>query len=211
MHVRRMFLGAAIALAIVATLPSTASADWTFSPFIGATFNGSLNDQDLDQATSNHLSWGGSLAYMGAGIAGFELDFGYSPEFFHNDPDNGDPDIDFLGSGNVTTLMANAIFGAPIGGMERSVRPYAVAGVGLIRQKVDDVDDVFDIDDNSFGFNLGGGVMGMFSDNVGIRGDIRYFRSFRNDSGDGIDDLDFDLTGLSFWRGTVGVTFRFGS
>jgi opacity protein-like surface antigen len=208
MQVRKMILGVA-ALAMIAAAPATASADWTFSPFIGSTFGGELNDIDLDQSTQNKLSWGGSLMWMGEGIAGFEVDFGYTPEFFFNDDTTND--IDFIGDGNVATFMVNAVVGAPIGGDSGpGIRPYAVGGIGLIRQRVDDVEDIFDADNNSLGFNLGGGIMGMFTDNVGIRGDLRYFRSFRNDN-DEPDSLDFDLTGLSFWRGTVGVTFRFGS
>ena len=34
-----------------------------------------------------------------------------------------------------------------------------------------------DLSTSDFGINLGGGVTGFFSDNVGIRGDVRYFRS----------------------------------
>jgi opacity protein-like surface antigen len=208
MHVRKMFLGTVAALALVAAAPAPASADWTFSPFIGSTFAGELNDVDLDESTQNKLSWGGSLMWMGEGIAGFEVDFGYTPEFFFSDNDN---EVDFIGDGNVTTFMVNAVIGIPIGGdTGAGIRPYATGGLGLIRQSVDEVIDVFDADNNSLGFNVGGGLMGMFTDNVGIRGDIRWFRQFRNES-DGLDDLDFDLSGLSFWRGTVGVTFRFGS
>jgi opacity protein-like surface antigen len=207
MHVRHVIISAVAALALVAAAPATASADWTFSPFIGAAFSGGVNDPDLNESTGNRLSWGGSLAWMGQGIAGFELDFGYAPEFFRADVNDNNP---FIGDGNVATLMGNVIVSAPIGGLGTSVRPYAVGGLGLIRQKVDDIDDVFDADDNSLGFDLGGGLMGMFSENVGIRGDIRYFRSFRNDSS-GLRDIDFDLTRLNFWRGTVGLTFRFGS
>ena len=208
MQVRKMILGSVAALALVAAAPAPASADWTFSPFIGSTFNGELNDVDLDESTQNKLSWGGSLMWMGEGIAGFEVDFGYTPEFFFSDNDN---EVDFIGDGNVSTFMVNAVIGVPIGGDRGAgIRPYGTAGLGLVRQSVDDVIDVFDADRNSLGFNVGGGIMGMFTDNVGIRGDIRWFRQFSNDS-DGVDELDFDLSGLSFWRGTVGVTFRFGS
>ncbi len=208
MQVRKIILGSVTALALVAAAPAPASADWTFSPFIGSTFNGELNDVDLDESTQNKLSWGGSLMWMGEGIAGFEVDFGYTPEFFFSDNDN---EVDFIGDGNVTTFMVNAVIGVPIGGDRGAgIRPYGTAGLGLVRQSVDDVIDVFDADRNSLGFNVGGGIMGMFTDNVGIRGDLRWFRQFSNNS-DGLDDLDFDLSGLSFWRGTVGVTFRFGS
>jgi opacity protein-like surface antigen len=208
MQVRKIILGTVAALAIVAAAPAPASADWTFSPFIGSTFAGELNDVDLDESTQNKLSWGGSLMWMGEGIAGFEVDFGYTPEFFFSDNDN---EVDFIGDGNVTTFMVNAVIGVPVGGDRGAgIRPYGTAGLGLVRQRVDDVIDVFDADRNSLGFNIGGGVLGMFTDTVGIRGDLRWFRQFSNES-DGLDDLDFDLSGLSFWRGTVGVTFRFGS
>jgi opacity protein-like surface antigen len=208
MQFRKFFLGTVAAVAMTAALPATASADWTFSPFIGSTFNGELNDVDLNESTQNKLSWGGSLMWMGEGIAGFEIDFGYTPDFFFSDNDDV---VDFIGDGNVTTFMVNAVIGAPIGGdTGPGIRPYGTVGLGLVRQRVDDVVDVFDADNNSLGFNVGGGVIGMFTDTVGIRGDLRWFRQFRSDS-EGLDDLDFDLSGLNFWRGTVGVTFRFGT
>jgi opacity protein-like surface antigen len=137
---------------------------------------------------------------MGAGAIGFDVDFGYTPDFF------GDSGDDF-GDNNVTTLMANAIIGVPVGGQAGAgIRPYGVGGIGLFREQIDDAGDLFDVDDNSFGFNVGGGVMGFFSDNVGVRGDVRYFRALRNDG----DDVDLELGDTDFWRATVGVTFRFG-
>jgi hypothetical protein len=41
---------------------------------------------------------------------------------------------------------------------------------------------------------------------VGIRGDLRYFRSFENDEND--NALDLGLSDFDFWRGTVGVSFN---
>ncbi len=57
--------------------------------------------------------------------------------------------------------------------------------------------------------NAGAGLMGFFTDHVGLRGDIRYFRSFEDTDPD--TDVDFDLAGgdFDFWRGTVGLAFRF--
>jgi opacity protein-like surface antigen len=103
--------------------------------------------------------------------------------------------------------MVNAIIGAPVGGQSGpGIRPYAVGGIGILKEKIDEADDLFDVDDNSWGFNLGGGIVGFFTDNIGLRGDVRYFRSLNR----GDDELDFDLGELDFWRATVGVTFRFG-
>ena len=101
-------------------------------------------------------------------------------------------------------IMANLVVGAPAGG----VRPYASGGVGLIKSKVDDAGQFFgEINNNDFGFNLGAGVTGFVNDNIGIRGDVRYFRSLRDDEPD--DEFDVGLSDFHFWRGTVGVSFRF--
>ena len=51
-----------------------------------------------------------------------------------------------------------------------------------------------------------GGINGNFNDNFGIRGDIRYFRSLQDNEPD--NDLDLNLGSFDFWRGTVGLTFR---
>jgi hypothetical protein len=55
--------------------------------------------------------------------------------------------------------------------------------------------------------NFGGGVMAFFNEHVGLRGDIRYFRTLTDDnSGSGVD---FDLGDLNFWKWDVGAAFKF--
>ena len=190
--------------------PAKASADWMFTPFVGAVFGGTVtfNDSlgDFEDELEKRTTFGGALTWMGGGVAGFEIDFGYTPNFFESTA--GDGDFDY-GDSNVTTLMANLVLGAPIGGQSgMGVRPYASGGVGLIRSQVDDVTGFFDdLSSNDLGLNVGAGVTGFFADNVGIRGDIRYFRSLRDNEPDG--DFDIALGSLEFWRGSVGVTFRF--
>ena len=76
---------------------------------------------------------------MGANVVGFEMDFGYTPEFFESDNN----DIDFIDDSNVTTLMANLVIGAPIGGSGAQVRPYVVGGLGLLRTSVTSTDQFF--------------------------------------------------------------------
>jgi|SoiMethySBSTD1v2_1073268.scaffolds.fasta_scaffold616876_1 opacity protein-like surface antigen len=205
MSLRKILLTGTLAFGVCAAAPSRASADWLFTPFIGSNFGGSANiggaGEDFSDEFERKLNYGASLAWMGGGIMGFEVDFGYSPNFFQVSPDNGS--FNLVGDGNVTTLMANVVVGAPIGG----VRPYASGGLGLIKSKVDDVGQFFgEISNNDLGFDIGGGVIGFFSDNVGVRGDIRYFRSLHDSDPNGID---LDLGNFDFWRGTVGVTFRF--
>ena len=206
MSLRKWFVAASFVTFAAAAAPTQASADWLFTPYLGATFGGSANigtgGEDFDDEFERKVNYGASLAWVGDGAVGFEVDFGYSPNFFRVSTD--DDDFDLIGDGNVTTLMANLVLGAPMG----TVRPYASGGVGLIKSKVDDAGQFLgEIDNNDFGFNVGAGVTGFMNDNVGIRGDVRYFRSLRDNEPD--DEFDVSLSDFHFWRGTVGVTFKF--
>jgi opacity protein-like surface antigen len=211
MSARRFIIGTTLAVLVSAAAPAPAAADWLFTPFVGTTFGGSADFDDGlpgGDEFERKFNYGASLGWMGAGAIGFEFDFGYSPNYFETLADT-DGDFSFASDSNVTTLMANVIVGAPIGGQSGpGIRPYAVGGLGLIRTKVTAADDFFDVDSNDWGFNLGAGIIGFLSDNVGIRGDVRYFRSLQ---GDDEEDFDFALGDFDFWRATVGVTFRFGS
>jgi opacity protein-like surface antigen len=205
MALRKLFIMSVVVLMALAVAPSKASADWVFTPFIGSTFGGSANlagrGEDFKNDFDRNFTYGASLAGMGGGAVGFELDFGYTPNFYRPADDNSG--ISFVGDGNVTTLMANLIVGAPAG----PIRPYATGGVGLIKSKVDDAGQFFtSFNSNDFGFNVGAGLMGFFSNNVGLRGDVRYFRSLHNNDPEGVD---LSLGDLKFWRGTLGVSFKF--
>ena len=209
MRLRSSVITACLVFMVTALAPAKASADWLFMPFIGMNFGGSATfnetDFDFDDKFEKRGTFGASLAWMGAGIAGFELDFGYTPNFFESTEGEGDFEY---GDNNVTTLMANLVLGAPIGGQSGlGIRPYASGGVGIIRSQIGDAGELFDISSNDWGFNAGAGVAGFFSDNVGIRGDIRYFRSLQDNEPD--DELDVALGDFRFWRGSVGITFRF--
>lgn len=211
MSVRKLLLASSLVCFVSAATPTQASADWLFTPFIGGNWGGSAtfsdDHSDFEDEFERKVNFGASLAWMGGGIAGFELDFGYSPNFFQST--EGDADFEY-GDNNVTTLMANVVLGAPAGGQAgRGIRPYASGGVGVIKHRIGDAGDLFDVNSTNWGFNVGGGVSGFFSDNVGIRGDVRYFRSLQDNEPD--DEFDVSLSDFRFWRGTVGIVFRFGS
>lgn len=208
MCVRKWLVSASIVVAAMAAAPRTASADWTLTPFVGWNFGSSADVTGSGGPTFSNkfekkIDYGASLLGMGAGSLGFEVDFGYSPNFFETTTSGGG--FEFTSKSNVTTLMGNVVIGSNKGG----VRPYLVGGVGLLRTKVQDIDEVFTVNTkNDFGLDIGGGVMGFFSNNVGLRGDIRYFRGFR-----GTSDSD-SLTGLAvsdfkFWRASLGLSLKF--
>lgn len=201
MQFRKLFM---ISLMMLALVPASASAqDWFFTPFVGANFGGSAtfgDFDDFDDEVERRMDFGASIGWN-PGAVGFEIDFGYSPNFFEDTA--GDRNFEF-GDSNVTTLMANLHLMA---GNGTGVRPYGSGGVGLIRSRISDVGGLFDdVTTNDFGVNIGGGVQGNFNDKIGIRGDIRYFRSLQDNEPD--DEFDLALSNFDFWRGTVGVTFR---
>lgn len=179
----------ASALALVLFTATPARADWLLTPYLGLTFGGDAPDQKLN--------YGLSAAFLGSGVFGFEFDASLTPDFF-------DSNTSAIEDSNVSTVMGSLMLAAPSGS---PIRPYVAAGAGIIRTKATSVGNVFDLDENSFGVNIGGGVIGQFSDRVGLRGDVRYFRTLQDS--DAGSNVDLDLGGFNFWRGTLGITFRF--
>jgi hypothetical protein len=190
----KLIAGAA-AVAVISS-PKAAHADGFVSPWAAVQFGGRI-DNVRDDVDRGRAAVGVSGGYMGAGIIGGEVDFGYSPSFFGTRTD--------FGHNTVIDVMGNVIVGVPIGGTSGAgVRPYVSGGVGLIRSQIDG-GTFFRVtaSNNEFGWNLGGGVMGFFGDHFGLRGDFRYMRAF---SGDLINGLD--LGKLNFTRLSIGVVFR---
>lgn len=204
MQVRKLVLIGAMALMLA---PASAQAQsWFFSPYIGGNFGGNADFGDFpdaDDEVEKRLDFGGTIGWN-PNVIGFEVDLGYSPNFFEDTA--GDRNFEF-GDNNVTTIMGNLLLSAKPGS---GFRPYASAGLGLIRSNVASATGLFnDLSTNDLGVNVGVGLNAAFNDMFAIRGDLRYFRSMQDDEVDNdLDDLN--LGEFDFWRGTVGLTFRFG-
>ena len=211
--------GARVALACCLLMAGAtpASADWLVTPYLGVVFGGSANTldiDDLDDEFKQRVTFGASAAWMSDGIIGFEIDYSVAPNFFQ--VTSGGEDFDLLDlDSSVTTLMGNLILGVPVGGTTGGgVRPYVAGGIGLMRVNIEAFELFDNLSTNELGVNVGGGVHVFFSDNVGLRGDVRYFRALEQDD----DELDFEdvadiglgLEDFDYWRASVGVTFRFG-
>ena len=170
--------------------PAPARADVLLTPFAGVTFGG--------DTAKRHGVYGVSVAVLAQGILGLELDAALAPNFF--DAPSGE-----LADGNVSTVMANLMISSSAVGAP--LRPYVSAGAGILHARATSVGNVFDVDDNQFGVDAGLGLITGLRNNVGLRVDVRYFRSLQDTtSGDG---LDLALGSLAFWRGTLGLSFRF--
>jgi len=184
----RLILILSATLATLAAAPAVHS-DTLLSGHAGWVFGGDLDD-------NTRGTYGGALTFMGDGAFGFEIEGAYTPSFF------GDSDVAFADN-NVSSLMANVLIGSGIGSQGRI---FLSVGGGLLKTQVADVDEFFEIDNTDFGASAGLGAIGYFSDHVGIRGDIKYYRNFGDDAG---EDFDFEFGDFGFWRGTGGLVFKF--
>jgi opacity protein-like surface antigen len=182
--------------------PSIAGADGYIVPFVGANFGGEVGRPiGVAVRDRNIVTFGLSMGTMGGGVFGVELDLGYTTRFY-----TGTAAV--VGGNNLLTVMPALVIGIPVGGQKGAgVRPYLVAGAGLVRRNVD-FGSLNGVSANDLGYTLGGGLMIFVADHVGIRGDVRYIRNFQ------IDELG--LSGVSFEKGTfnvgrasAGVVFRF--
>jgi opacity protein-like surface antigen len=208
----------ALALLFVGMVASPARADWLLTPYFGVVFGGAANQfatDDLDDKFEQRVNFGGSFGYRTRGVIGFEVDYNVAPNFFQFTGGTGNFDLFDLDS-SVQTLMGNVVVAIPIGGSTGAgFQPYVTAGLGTIRTQLRSASDVFDdITSNDSGFNVGAGAYVFAGTHVGLRADVRYIRGFESiDDEDPIEDnpffdQPFATDVFNFWRGTLGVTFR---
>ncbi len=116
---------------------------------------------------------------------GAEFDFGYSSE-----AESGRQLLD------IATYMFNGNWIQPRG----SLRPFVSAGVGIMQVDGCDAPCGRPAKTYDLGANAGAGALFALTDAVGLRGDVRYFRTLA-------DHPDLRRANdLGFWRVSLGVT-----
>lgn len=193
--IRRLLLSSLCAAA--ALLPRAASADVLLTPFAGVSF--------LTEDTKKPV-YGVGIAL--GGLIGLEAELAQTRL---GDWDIPRTPIDF--EAKMTTGMVNLVLRVPTG----PVQPYATGGVGFIRVSGDVtvpfVGSVLSVSGQDLGMNVGGGIYLFPSRHIGLRGDVRYVRSFGELSVDNlrdiVDDFDVPLPKFDYWRVTGGLTLRF--
>jgi len=184
---------ASLVMLVLLGVSRTACGQGFISPFVGYDFGGDASCPQIANCQDKRLNAGVALGVTG-NVVGFEEEFAYAKDFFGTAPGL---------SSSVLTLMSDFMLIPKVG----PVRPYAVAGAGLIKTHVELApSSVLTSSNNNFGWNLGGGVMVAFAPHLGVRGDIRYFHSLRNTT-----VLGIDLNGekLDFGRASAALVVRF--
>jgi hypothetical protein len=178
---------------VVAAAPAAAGAQGFISPLIGFDFGGDSGCQTAADCEDKNSNIGVAIGTMGS-VLGFEAEIAYARDFFGDTPGQ---------SSNVLTFMSNLMIVPKIG----PVRPYVVGGLGLIKTRVEFTGaSLLDTNNNSFGWDLGGGVMIFFGEHIGVRGDLRRFSSFQERT-----ILGFTLSNekLGFQRAAAALVLAF--
>jgi hypothetical protein len=181
-------------------LPATARADFFVIPFAGIKFGGSTSIVDLELAAGkNKLVLGVAALKIGSGIIGFEGEFGNMSGFFSN------PDIEPLvkGGSYVNDLTGSVVLTLPPGVTGGGLRPYGIVGAGFVHAEAEDILEVLQVRRTVPVINLGVGAIGMLTNNVGLRFDVRHLRSLSSDPSIGGVGRR-----IAYSRFTIGVLLR---
>jgi opacity protein-like surface antigen len=196
--------------------PYPIASHWLVSGSIGSDFENDADDPSVNFA--------GTAGWLYHGVIGGEFQANFSPDF------NLNPAIvsaaPFLADEpSINSYRLNLIAAAPLmaGGQ---FQPYVSGGPGWFKMHGDTIagDSNIDLDKTDTGWNIGAGLMG-FLGQLGLRADLRYFRVsgsefagvdqsvLRSNHGAVVDDQEGSvnanlLSGISFWRGNVGVALR---
>jgi hypothetical protein len=184
---------AVLVVGLAAALPAPARADGFISPFIGRNFGVDTACPNLRDCKDGNSAWGVALGAMGD-VVGFEEDINFSDNILGEAPNF---------NSKVTSFMSNFMVIPKLG----PIRPYAVIGLGLIMSRASlDLPSVEVSNNNSIGFDYGGGLGIFFGDHVGIRGDLRMFRTLQDLSVLGITLSD---SKLAFARASGALVLKF--
>jgi hypothetical protein len=176
------------------------AADRQIRGFAGATFGGTTPFVDLEDAAGKlHPTIGASAVFLGE-LFGVDVDVSDVPGFMEAD------DKHLVLHSRVTTLCGNVVLAAPHRLTEYSLRPYFVAGGGLMRARRITSLSVSDVSAVYPAFDLGVGAVAFVTPFTGVAWDVRRFQSF-NDSAE--RSSGFDGEHLTFWRATMAVVIRY--
>jgi hypothetical protein len=196
----------ALGLLLLSGWPA-AAAEKQIRPLVGVTFAGSTTFILGTAVADKHAVFGISGSWIGD-IVGVEADLGWVPGVFEPEPKQL-----VLGS-SATTVMGNVVITLPRKWTEYTLRPYVVAGAGLMRVTLQDSLSVFNPINRLAAFDVGGGAIGFLTNRVGLAWDVRRFGTLKGPLGEpGNVQPDPDTGKLvrkvTFWRATMGVVVRY--
>jgi len=190
-----------LALALILLSSPIAAAEKQLRPFAAVTFKGSTTfTLGAAGASKRHGVVGMGAALVGD-IVGIEGDVSWAPRFFQDEPR-------LVIHGPVTTATGNIVITLPKRLTEYTLRPYFVAGAGVMRVNIEDVFGVFDQSKALAAYNIGGGAVGFLTSQVGLAWDVRRFGTLKASPAEPGTTTD-GTARLSFWRASMALVVRY--
>jgi hypothetical protein len=194
----RRLLGSVVVTALL-VMPSLAAAQGAanapmdppsiyVAPSLGATFSG--------DTTSTGTTFGVAGGWRTKGWLGVEGEVATTPNFFEQ--------TGFLTNRWVTTVMGNGLI--HYGSTRMSV--FAIGGFGLMHVDLAEAGGLLAVNATKPAFNVGAGGMRLWTNNVGIRGDVRYVRATGNKDDDA-NGFGLEVSKLHYWRATAALVVGF--
>lgn len=178
------------------------AAEWHLKPFAGVTFGGSTTLVDLEHAAGKvHLITGVTGTLIGE-VLGVDADLGWARGFFQT----GGQEL--VLASNVVTLTGNVVIAVPRRMAQYSLRPYFVAGVGLMHARSDGRLGALPVSSTLPAVDFGGGATGFLTSRLGLNWEIRRFGTVGG--GHRTSGVSFDDERLSFWRASMAIAVRYG-
>jgi hypothetical protein len=179
-----------------------AAAEWQVKPFVGLTFGEATTFVDVEaSAERSHRIIGVTGVLLGE-VFGLDVDFGRASGFFQRGARS------LLLASAMTTLTGDVIVAMPRRMTEYTLRPYFVAGAGMMRVRIDGQLGALPVASTLPAMNFGGGVTGFLTKRIGLSWEIRRFGNFRGKSHPSGTTFVGDEQ-LSFWRANMAVAVRY--
>jgi len=194
-----------LALALVLLSSPVLAAEKQLKPFAAASFKGSttfIPAQFPGSGVNKRHALLGVGATLVGDIVGVEGEVSWGPRFFEPDPNR------LVLRSNLATVTGSVILTLPKRLTEYTLRPYLVAGAGVMRVSIEDVFGVFDQSKALAAYNIGGGAVGFLTSQVGLAWDVRRFGTLK--ASRAVPGTTTDGTArLSFWRASMALVVRY--
>jgi hypothetical protein len=194
--------GLYIAAALLLLHPAAAAAEWQIKPFVGLTFGGKTTFVDIEKAAGKTNPVFGVSGLLLGSVLGVEADLGRAPGVF----ESGGQQL--LQGSRVTTLTGNVVVAMPKRLTEYTLRPYFVAGVGLMHVNIEGRLGALTVSSTLPAMDFGGGATGFLNERIGVSWELRHFQSIGEGKTRGLSVNAGEQ--LSFWRANMAVTIRYG-
>jgi len=188
---------ALVGVAALLCLPAAAWAQKGLTVFVGGNFGGDSGvslHQSIDDRS--RLTVGARLGVIDFGVASGEIEVARTKDFYGKGT--------IFDASSVVTIMGTVRAGVPV----LLVRPYVVAGAGVVRRSVTYAAGqgaAGSVSDTRAAYTYGAGVDLPVLPLLSLNADVRYVRNFSK--GNSVLDLPNDA--FNFTRASVGASLRF--